>query len=357
MTTRLGRKRVDRGRLAPFSTSLWSEWHRLKLPVSNDAIVVAVSGGVDSTALLLAIHELTEVSKLSLPVFVAHLDHGLRATSKKDALTVSRLAGKVGFQSVRGRADVKKLALETGDNLEQAARHARYAFLERTAKRKKANLILVAHTMDDQAETVLLRLVRGSASEGLSGMDSLRPLRNGSEIQIARPLLSWARRTDTEAYCRRLDVEIAFDEMNQDENFARVKVRRQLLPLMQSFNNRIVETLSRTASLLREDSTTLASDAAELLIRATEKGAENEDTDHSVLNVHVLAGAPPALRRRALRQWLSQGRGDLRRVERVHLLGVERLLEGNRGGRVAELPDGTKVRRKKGRLELIVKKG
>ncbi|HLE61942.1 MAG TPA: tRNA lysidine(34) synthetase TilS, partial [Pyrinomonadaceae bacterium] len=290
-------------------------------------------------------------------LLVAHLDHGLRKSSHRDALAVSRLAEKLGVKAIVGRADVKKLAIECSDNLEQAARRARYSFFERTARRKKAKLILVAHTMDDQAETVLLRLVRGSASEGLSGMEAIRPLSSHSKIQIVRPLLSWALRTDTENYCRRQNIQFLGDEMNQDENFARVKIRRQLLPLMQSFNNRIVETLFRTASLLREDSTTLAGDAAQLLERATERMELKGETNHPTLNVNVLAKAPAALRRRALRQWLSEGRGHLRRVEHVHLVGVERLLEGNRGGRVAELPDGTKVRRSRGHLELIVKKG
>jgi tRNA(Ile)-lysidine synthase len=318
---------------------------------------VAVSGGADSTALLLALHELASAGKLPLTLLVAHLDHGLRKSSRRDAQAVSRLAEKLGARAILGRADVKKLALESSDNLEQAARRARYAFFERTARRKKAKLILVAHTMDDQAETVLLRLVRGSASEGLSGMEAIRPLSSRSKIQIVRPLLSWARRTDTENYCRRQNVDFVVDEMNQDEKFARVKIRRQLLPLMQSFNNRIVETLFRTASLLREDSTTLASDAAQLLERATERMELKGKNNHPVLNVSVLAKAPAALRRRALRQWLSEGRGHLQRVEHVHLVGVERLLEGSRGGRVAELPDGTKVRRSRGHLELIVKKG
>jgi tRNA(Ile)-lysidine synthase len=357
MKRHLQRKRVDRVRLDAFASRLWAEWRRLRLPQSNEAIVVAVSGGADSSALLLGIHDLTHSGKLETPVFVAHLDHELRDTSKKDALMVSQLAGSLGFQAIRGRADVRKLAQETGDNLEQAARQARYAFLERAAKRKKAGYVLVAHTMDDQAETVLLRLLRGSSSEGLSGMDSVRLILKGSTIRLARPLLSWARRTDTETFCRQRGIEFIIDEMNQDQSFARVKVRQQLLPLMQSLNNRIVETLLRTANLLKEDSASLAMDAARLLSLATERPEGKRQSDHTVLKVSVLAAAPSAVRRRALRQWLSDGRGDLKRVEHVHLLGVERLLEGERGGRVAELPDGTKVRRKQGRLELIVKRG
>jgi len=306
-------------------------------------------------ALLLGLHELVSARYLSLSLVVAHLDHRLRENSRRDALLVSKLAESLGYPGVIGRAEIEKRAAESADNLEQVARKARYDFLARTAARKKSKLVVVAHTMDDQAETVLLRLVRGSGSEGLGAMEAIRPLRQGSTIQIVRPLLSWARRSDTEGFCRRLGVEFALDEMNKDERFARVRVRQQLLPLMESFNKRIVETLSRTASLLREDSSTLSVDATRLLERALEASNAGKSTRSSV-NVKVLAAAPPALRRRALRLWLAEGRGDLRRVERVHLLGVERLLEGSKGGRVAELPDGTKVRRVRDRLELLVEK-
>ena len=125
---------------------------------------------------------------------------------------------------------------------------------------------------------------------------------------------------------------------------------------MESFNNKIVETLFRTANLLREDSAALGTDAAKLLALATEEASEKEGSEYPALNVKVLARAPAALRRRALRQWLLTGRGDLRRIEHVHLMGIERLLEGEKGGRVAELPNGMKVRRRQGRLELIGKR-
>ena len=347
------KRRVER--LDRFAAGLLAQWRTLRLPVSEIAVVVAVSGGADSTALLLALNELAGAGKLRLHVVVAHLNHKLRKDSQSDARLVSQMAEKLGYTVVIGRADVKKLA--DHDNLEQAARKARYAFLERTAKRKKAQHVLVAHTMDDQAETVLLRLVRGSASEGLSGMDAVRPINSGSPVKLVRPLLSWARRTDTESYCERKRARFLVDAMNLDQKFSRVKVRQQLLPVMQSLNNKIVETLTRTAVLLREDSESLGNDAAQLVKRASRQPSEKGRTEHPALDVNVLAQAPPALRRRALRQWLSDGRGDLLRIERVHLLALERLLEGSKGGRVAELPGGTRVRRVKGQLELLVKKG
>ena len=340
-------------RVHQFPRMLLAEWRKLRLPFSDETIVVAVSGGADSTALLLAIEDLKNRHKLHTGICVAHLDHRLRKSSAKDAKWVVALAQRLGFQSVVGRSKVAEDARAASDNLEQAARKARYAFLERTAKKVSANYVLTAHTMDDQAETVLLRLMRGSAGSGLGGMDAVRPISRNSAISLARPLL-WARRLDTEDYCRFRRTEFLVDEMNDDQSFARVKVRKQLLPLMQSFNNRIAEALSRTASQLREDDAVLFKDSDALLRRAAVSnegsGAESE-TKPPTLDVKVLANEPPALRRRALRQWLADVRGSTRRLEMVHLLAVEKLLEGSTGGRVVELPNGGRVRRHRNRLE------
>lgn len=341
-------------RINQFPRLLLVDWRKLRLPTSGETVVVAVSGGADSTALLLAIEELKTRNKLFVDVCVAHLDHGLRKSSSKDAKWVRELATKLGFRSVIGRSKVAENAAESSDNLEQAAREARYAFLERTAKKVSANYVLTAHTMDDQAETVLLRLMRGSAGAGLGGMESLRPLAKHSSIKLARPLL-WARRIETEDYCRLRRVEFLTDEMNDDQKFARVKVRKQLLPLMQSFNNKIVEALSRTATQLREDGAVLFNNSGALLQQASLSRDESE-TKTPALDVKVLAKAPPALRRRALRQWLSEARGGTRRLEMVHLSAVEKLLEGTAGGRVVELPGGGRVSRRQHRLVFEVQR-
>ena len=321
-------------RINQFPRLLLVEWRKLKLPMSDETIVVGVSGGADSTALLLALQELKSAGKLFVNICVAHLDHKLRKTSGQDAKWVADFAAKLGYDCVIGRANVAELARASNDNLEQAARHARYAFLERTAKKKSAKYVLTAHTMDDQAETVLLRLMRGSAGAGLGGMDAMRPLGANKSITLVRPLL-WARRADTENYCRLRKTSFLVDEMNSDLGLSRVRVRQQLLPLMQSFNNRIVEALSRTAAQLREDRAVLATDSDELLQRASLaslSGAENEDeTEVPALNVRLLANEPPALRRRALREWISKGRGSARRLQMVHLLAVEKLLEASAG--------------------------
>jgi tRNA(Ile)-lysidine synthase len=335
--------------MSRFSRLLLAEWRKLRLPI-DEPLIIAVSGGADSTALLLALDELKRSNKISAQLFAAHLDHGLRPNSKKDAAWVTQLAKGLGHSAVVSHAKVREIADANKDNLEQVARKLRYDFLERTAKRKKAQFVLTGHTMDDQAETVLLRLMRGSAALGLGGIDGIRPL--SEDVGLVRPLL-WARREDTENYCRERRQEFLLDEMNSDETYARVKVRKQLLPLMQSFNARVVEAISRSATLLREDSNELHENAAELLKKAvTENNVGAGKTKHHSLDVQVLSAAPSGLRRRALRQWIRDARGDARRLEMVHLVAVERLLEGTAGGRVVELPGGARVRRLRGRLEV-----
>lgn len=314
----------------------------------DSTAIIAVSGGADSLSLLLALDELIKAGKLDLSLAIAHMDHGLRSTSAAEAHWVARLAKELGYETSIKRVNVSKIARSAGDNLEQAARRARYDFLATIARRKRANLVITAHTMNDQAETVLLNLLRGSGLDGLTGIDPVRSLAAQNKVLLVRPMVSWASRRLTVSYCRRRGVEFLVDEMNADVRFSRVRVRTQLLPLMQSFNPKLVETLARTAEVLREDNSALNSAADRLLalalngVHQTKAGSPKCDS----LHVDLLALAQTALRRRVLRRWLRLCRGDLRRIERVHVIAVETLLFGNRGGRIVELPGGGRVSRR-----------
>jgi tRNA(Ile)-lysidine synthase len=331
--------------ISKFARALLREWRSLKLPLSDAVAVVGVSGGADSVALLLALDELIKANKLKIRIVVAHLDHRLRQESGDDARWVKELATRLGHEASIKRVPVKSLARRSGDNLEQAARLARYKWFAEVAQKRAANPVLTAHTMDDQAETVLLNLLRGSGTDGMSGMEPVRLLNAAGKRMLARPLLTWAHRRETEGFCRARGIDFRLDEMNEDEAFARVRVRRHLLPMMRSFNPRITEALARTAELLRDDSRALDGAAQRLLELSTDNSAKQLQ-----LRTDLIADAPPALRRRALRLWLESRRGDLRRLELVHVRAVENLVTQNRGGRTIELPGGSTVSRKSSRL-------
>lgn len=351
-------------KLTIFAKRLLAEWRRLAPgPATGERVVLAVSGGADSCALLLAVDELIKSGRLALQITVAHLDHGLRgAAGAADARWVESLARELGVEIEVGRASVDQSARAARDNLEQAARRERYEFLARVARECCARAVLTGHTLDDQAETVLLALLRGSGADGLGGMRPVRSLDETDEsVLLVRPLLGWARRAETEEYCRSRGVCVRMDEMNADERFARVRVRRKLLPLLQTFNARVVESLARTAELLRDDGDALDVQAAKLLDEASTRANANElkanvkstldmPAAPSSLRIEVLLRADLSVRRRALRQWIRRGRGSLRRVDLVHVQAIENLLKGERGGRVAELPGGCKIERRRGVL-------
>jgi tRNA(Ile)-lysidine synthase len=342
-------KNVPAGRIANpapvsrFAKSLLNEWRSLDLPATGARVVIGVSGGADSVALLLAIDELIRARKLMIKLTVAHVNHQLRDQSAADARWVRELADRFGHDVQIKGIDVRALARKKRDNLEQAARRARYAAFAAIAQKSRARFVLTAHTMNDQAETVLMNLLRGSGSDGLAGISPVRALNQEMKAVLARPLLSWAQREDTERFCVMREVEYRQDKMNTDESFSRVRARRRLLPLMQSFNPRLVEGLVRTAALLRDDAAALESAAERLLELSRDEAGETLHTD-------LLAEARPALRRRALRRWMSEERGDLRRLELVHIRAVEGLLNGAHGGRTIELPGGATVRRRGGQL-------
>jgi tRNA(Ile)-lysidine synthase len=372
--------------LSRFARRLSQAWQQLALPF-DARVVVAVSGGADSTALLLGFDELIKAGRMALTLRVAHLDHELRGEAgASDARFVAELAGALGYEVTIGRAAVGRRAAATRDNLEQAARRERYEFLGGVAREWEASAVAVAHTVEDQAETLLLALLRGSGARGLGGMRERRPFdERGDELLLVRPLLQRARRAETWEYCAARGIRVRADEMNEDGRFARVRVRRQLLPLLETFNPRAVETLARTAGLLRAEADALERLGGELLAEARREGlrkaaagraengaqegrraadekgsltdakgslADEKDAleDAPPLSVEALRGADAALLSYALRGWIKAGRGDLRRIEATHIEAVAALLDGVRGGRVAELPGGARVERRRGLL-------
>ena len=354
-----------------FARHLLTEWRKLQLPLADATIAVAVSGGADSVSLMIALRELKTLGKLNLRFVIAHFNHQLRgADSDGDDRFVQNLAENFNFELVLGKSET----LNEAGYLEQNARHARYRFLARSAENLNASHVLTAHTLNDQAETFLFNLLRGSGLDGLGGMKPVRSLdveiqspesdeeskiqNLKSKIQLVRPLLAWAKREDTENFCRSNKIEFRSDAMNEDLKFNRVRIRKILLPLLKDFNPKIIETLAQTAALLREDAAHLADErrrAAEEFFsrersRIVEDRNANSNAPSETLSLKELKDIFPSMRRIILREWLKQNRGNLRRLELQHIEAVERLIGSRKSGRTIELPGGETVIKKAGKL-------
>ena len=297
------RKRADHSTVPPPSTvhprpsSLASRaraairQHALLRP--GESVLVAVSGGADSVALLHVLHTLAKRQRWALTV--AHLHHGLRAAADGDAAFVSDLARRLGVPCVVSRVRVAALAKRCGISVEMAAREARYAFFARTAKNVGAAVVAVAHTADDQAETVLLRLIRGAGPAGLAGIPRMS---DHHGLRIVRPLLDFTRH-DVLAHLNAHDLGWREDESNLDQLIPRNRVRHELLPLLErEFNPRVREAVLRASRLIRDDNAFLDVVAAGL------RRSFGKDLGVNEIDVEQVQACTPALRRRVLRLWL-----------------------------------------------------
>lgn len=293
-------------------------------PRRGERLLVAVSGGPDSTALLAALTELAPERGLLLTA--GHVDHGLRgAESAAERADVETLAHRLGVPVV-----TRAIRLAPGPGLEARARQARYQALAAIADDVGATRIVTGHTEDDQVETVLLRLLRGTGRRGLGG---IRPTRG----RLLRPLLR-ATRADVRRFLADRDLPFALDRTNADLRHARNRVRRLVLPLLAAeFNPRIRPALARLADRLRDEDDLLAA------ISAARAAAH---LDGEALRVDV-AGEPPALARRIVRVWLERAGGGA--PSALHVERVCRLAAGDEDGAVA-VPGPARVLREGGSL-------
>jgi len=267
----------------------------------GDRVLVAFSGGLDSSALLAFLLEIREA--WSLDIQVAHFNHRLRRSAAADARFAEKRARELGLRFHPGEADVRDHAVRHGLNLEEAARTLRYDFLKKTARRINASRIATGHTRNDQAETLLMRLLRGSGPTGLSGV---HPQVDGL---IIRPLLD-LERDDLALFLKGKGWTFREDETNSDLRFLRNKVRHKLLPLLKKeYEARVVEHLGRTAEILREEDQLL-----EDMARSEAKTAIRRAKGLPVLDRTALRAMPAAMTRRVIRHFLKELKGDLRDV-------------------------------------------
>ena len=315
--------------------------------------LLAVSGGPDSTALLLALAHLSASGALKLDLRLAHFDHGLRRRAEREAekAFLSGLAAELGLPLLLGQGDVRAHARQHRLSLEEAARELRYRFLAEQAEKAAINVVATGHTADDQAETVLMHLVRGSGLTGLAGMrpSSSWPLPGHEDLLLVRPLLEVSR-AETERYCQEEGLSPCLDVTNLLLAPLRNRIRHELLPLLRRYNPRIEGALLRLAAATASDLAYLDETAGAFWHALAVKDKRSVGFRRS-----ELTALSPAIRNRLLQAACQQLLADARQIEAVHIRSMVEALAKPAASRLS-LPgglaftvDGESVRLTRGR--------
>ncbi len=299
---------------------------------AGDCAMVAVSGGADSLALAYAL--IKEAPDLAITLIAVTVDHQLQSGSADQATKVQSELKAMGYQEVI----IEKVSVKEKSGLEADARAARYAALDAIASAYGATQIFLGHTRDDQAETVLLGLARGSGTRSLSGMAVL----NG---KYARPFLQLTREQIVAA-CNEVGLKPWSDPHNENAKFSRVRVRKSVLPVMESeIGPGIAAALARSATILRDDA-----DALDEMAQAVISRVDLKDLDCA-----ALAELPRAIRSRVLRAAIYAAGAPSGTLSADHLSAVESLVTSWHGQGEVSLPGGVKVARISGRLSLLAR--
>jgi len=313
-------------------TKVESTIEKYKLINNGDRILIGVSGGPDSLALLHSLKRLKE--EYNLYLHIAHLDHMIRGeASLEDAKFIENVARKWGIAITRKACDVKAYQEEKGLSLEDAARQIRYRFFFGLMEELDIDRIAVGHNANDQAETVLMKFLRGAGLKGLSGIYP----KHG---KIIRPLIEISRE-EIEAYCEEYNLNPRIDKSNLETIYLRNKLRLNLIPLLiEEYNNNLVSTLNKTADILREEENFLGQYTMEKLAELT----INKSSGKLTLNCEKLLELNLAIQRRIIREGIKFLKGSYQDIYYEHIDLVLDLIKNSETGSRLDLPQGIIVR-------------
>ena len=308
---------------------------RYNLLSKNDKVLIGVSGGPDSVALTFALNSLRKTLKLRL--HIAHLDHRLRSNSYQDLEFVKSLAQKLDIQFSAGKLSINRL-IKKG-SIEEVAREQRLNFLFEIAKKIGANKIALGHNRDDQAETVLMRLIRGT---GLAGLTSILPKRKLGDWIIIRPLIETPRSL-IESYLKKKRIQPRIDQSNRDLIYFRNRIRNRLIPqLIKDYNTNIKQTLANMAQIAACDYDYLEKTAFRVLSRLkTNLPSGKHGFARGIkLDLNKLIRLHLAIQRLVLRFSIAQIKGSIRRLNFRHTKEIENLILFRPIGSIVDLPQG-----------------
>ncbi|MGB2661913.1 MAG: tRNA lysidine(34) synthetase TilS [Candidatus Omnitrophota bacterium] len=298
----------------------------------GDRVLVAVSGGPDSVGLLKAFSDLQR--SLKIEIVVGNLDHGIRGKeSARDSDFVKRLSEKLGLVFAH-----KKIKLGTRakgkKSLEELAREERYAFLKEAAKKNKCGVIATGHTLDDQAETVLMRIITGASPAGVAGIP---PIRQDGRFRLIRPFIR-TQKKDVQDYLEASGQEHVEDRTNLDVKIKRNKVRLEVLPQLEKVNPRIKRSLANLADAFREDFLLPMEDEE----RASRRNVK-EGKGSVVIKIADLVLQPKMLRKAIFKESIKRAGGNIKKLTYRHWMDMDYLLRAGEKGKSLDFPGGIKA--------------
>jgi len=301
----------------------------------GDKILLGVSGGPDSVFLTYFLNSVK--NKLGIKLFIAHMDHGVRgAASKKDADFVRRIAKKLKLKFITSKAKIKKSKL----SLEEILREARYDFFRKSCKKLKINMVVTAHTLDDQAETVFMRVIKGSALKGLVG---IHPVRRDKKIKFVRPLLE-IEKEEIINYLKTRKISYRIDRTNLENKFLRNRIRNEIFPYLLSVNPRIKRSLFNLSESLREDF-----EFIELEKERRKNILKKGKKEHYIFLKDMLL-QPKAIQREITREALKLIGANVKKLTYRHWMDVDNFIRKTPKNKSIDLPDGVKIRKKENSL-------
>ena len=314
---------------------------------AGDGVVVGLSGGPDSVCLFHSLCSLKKELEIG-DITAVHINHGLRgAESDGDEESARALAESLGADFISFKYDVNKIAAETGEGTEEAGRRLRYGAFEDVRRRKGAARIAVAHNRNDQAETVMMRIMRGTGLKGLAGIDFIR-----ADGVVIRPVLDLSR-DEIELYCEENGLHPRIDSTNKEAIYTRNKIRLELLPMMrEKFNPNVVDALVRLSAQAREDEDFIMSEALEYADSAVPRAHARWDQAESSLMLDGFTELHSAVAKRVIMLCASRA-GMEQNMSAVNLGSALRLAEDGAEGKETDLADGFYARVSYGKLWVL----
>mgnify|MGYP005964818549 FL=1 len=319
---------------------------KYKMIESGDSIVIGVSGGPDSMCLLQALIQIKEKNKLNYKIYVAHINHGLRKEADGETKYVQDFCAKNNIECFVKKENVDKIAKEQKIGTEEAGRKLRYSFFEEIKNETNSNKIAIAHNLNDKVETILMNIIRGTGTNGLTGIE---PIRNNLYI---RPLIEIERK-EIEKYCEENKLEPKIDKTNFENIYTRNKVRNLLIPyIKKEFNPNIVDAIDKLSKISTEEQNDLNKLVNNIYSNLLLEENINKEAKHNqiILDLKKFNTQDLVIKRKIILYTIRKVYGNTNNIAKIHIDDIVKMCEKNIGNKYLTPHKNIKVYVKKGKI-------